>query len=107
MNCKPGDLAIVTGGARTPGLAGMIVEVQRPYVDGSMLDSGRWYVGSEYSWVCRSASGRKLPVLGYPIPAVRFVNERAIADSILRPIRPSDLVEPTETDVKKPHEVSA
>jgi hypothetical protein len=60
MNCKPGDLAIVTGTNKTPETIGRIVEVVRPAVYGEHFTSvsGREirFEGPSTSWAVRSAS---------------------------------------------------
>jgi hypothetical protein len=106
MNCKPGDLAIVVGATYTLALNGRIVEVIRPAVAGAIYAGKYRDEGGMRAWVCRSAANTPLPWKLFS-GNTAYLAERPIADSALRPIRPGDLDETIDTDVKKPDEVAA
>lgn len=98
MNCKPGDLAYVTAGAQTPGLAGRFVVVIEPTVVGdqyqtmdgqAVLEVKAHHLSSGQSWNCRAASSHA----SLPWRTKEGVSEfvvRAINDEVLRPIRGND-----------------
>lgn len=91
MNVRKGDLAYVTSGSRTPGLAGRFVIVEE-FFDGPDEVEGDFYLGEGGpSWVCRSAqNGGRLPVVSRPYTPgqpVKMRMRRVIMDEILRPIR--------------------
>jgi hypothetical protein len=77
MNCKPGDIARIVG---YPAHLGVLVDVLRPAMPG--ID---YQVGVGPAWWCRSLC-RPLPTVCKG-GVVRNLQERAIADRSLRPIR--------------------
>jgi hypothetical protein len=93
MNCKPGDLAIVIKSAA--GNEGKIVEVLSPLGEDPVIGRTRWCKGRGFCWLVRSS--------GLPISFKQggFASEAPVPDAWLRPIRPADLDESTDTDIKK------
>lgn len=98
MNCKPGDIAIVIKSAA--GNEGKIVEVLSPLGEDPVIGRTMWCEGEGFCWLVRSS--------GSPIKTSRgrIFGEAPIPDARLRPIRPGDLDESTDTDIKKPDEVA-
>jgi hypothetical protein len=93
MRCRPGDLAVVVGpGVETPGLLGRFVIVEEVWPsEGGVLHGVLHDPYLPLTWVCRSAvSGGLLPVVLDDFTTVVHVPRRAIADAILRPIRPNE-----------------
>lgn len=82
MNCKPGDLAYVTSGAKTPGLAGRFVIVGEPNPLGRVIVDGVIFDCPRPGFTCTAADGGTLPTLWDG-----DVKRRPIAAAILRPIR--------------------
>ena len=105
MNCRPGDLAYVINATVTPELNGCIVTVEKLFT-GETFDGKRVDTKGLILWVCHSASGRDIPGRGLT-GSLEYYPELVIADKILRPIRPGDLDESTDTDIKMPDEVTA
>jgi hypothetical protein len=109
MNCKKGDLAYVTSGAKTPSLAGRFVIVERAAPYGDVRLSGELWVGVDTpAWICRGANGGDLPCQRldgstYSMP------RRLIDDAILRPIRPQpdDAVDEVIQRIGTPHKETA
>jgi hypothetical protein len=87
MNCKPGDLAIITGTNRTPESIGRIVEVIRPATNGEIFTSKlgeKIRLESErVTWIVKSSS---------PLPwrlvniGLRWFETTPTADCHLTPI---------------------
>ena len=89
LNCRPGDLAYMTGMVATPEANGMIVEIVRRAVNGEILrektSTGKLRRVSSLlpSWIVR----------GHSVPTrtgdgvLSHVTERAVCDCHLRPIR--------------------
>ncbi len=104
LNCKPGDLAIITSARRTPENIGCIVEVLRPAahletfeaVDGGNL---RIDTGSEHIW--RVRSGRPL-MWRTPLGIAPLFIELPVGDSNLRPISGVALDDETPIETKLP-----
>jgi hypothetical protein len=82
MNCKPGDLAYVTSGARTAGLDGRFVIVGEPNPIGRVTVDGVIFECPTHGFTCTAADGGTLPTL-----LSGHVKRRPIAAAILRPIR--------------------
>jgi hypothetical protein len=81
MNCKPGDLAVVLFASKSPKMIGRIVECVRLVSPGENISGLAWSndIGGP-AWLVRTT--------GSPLQWVRHtVDERAIADCCLRPIR--------------------
>ena len=89
--CKPGDLAVVVKSI-TPGMVGRFVIVERPYIDGEIVD-GRLITPDDlrFSWVITSAAeGAKLPTMHVATRNIEYVDRRVFWDEGLRPIRPNE-----------------
>lgn len=87
LNCRVGDLAYVTSGAKTPGLAGRIVLIEAACDPlGGMLH-GLNYAASpdQLGWIVSSANLLPWSDGGYSV--ILWVPSRIIRDSLLRPIR--------------------
>ncbi len=76
MNCKPGDLAVITSGARYPENIGRLVEVISLW-RGERV-GGLFYSGGD--WVVRGIGGDLKHALGWSRDSVS-------RDCVLRPIR--------------------
>lgn len=98
MNCKPGDLAIITNSLPTGALCGRIVRVVRPRVDGEIFtatDGHRCRGDSEhFCWVIEADE---------PLPwySRRFA-QRPFADMWLRPITGLPVTDEVTNDIKEP-----
>ena len=102
MNCKPGDLAVVIGGAFSPQNIGAIVKVIKLLPNGGVLDGKAWFPTSSCpTWLVESC-GKKL-TWGHHKPSLR----RAYSDRCLRPIRDQDGDDETLTWAGKPEGVTA
>lgn len=110
-NAKVGDLCIVSGKAVTPGLAGRIVEVVRPFTDPDEqfpvakggLPYVNYVVNDRKSWVCKSAN--MLPQLHNDIQNLCWMEQRVIDDTILIPLRDNDEEDEMIAIAGKPLEV--
>ena len=109
MNCKPGDLAVVRSGCRTPGISGRIVTVVRQVAYGETFLNTK---GKAMAW--RHQCDGWVIESSYPLPwkvgnsdEVGQFNQRGIADAILRPIRDQPGDDETLTWAGKPQEVKA
>lgn len=78
MNCKPGDMAVVTKAAR-PENVGLIVEVLQ-LADPQDHPSGLWAWRIKPAWPIRASDGRLVGRLDIPYHP----------DAWLRPIRPPE-----------------
>jgi hypothetical protein len=103
MNCKPGDLAIITGTNRTPETIGRIVEVIRPAVWGEIFTatSGKLFrvEPTRFSWVVKSSS---------PLPWRMSTGElysfevAVTGDCHLTPISGVPVTDEVTDDIKEP-----
>ncbi len=100
MNCKPGDLAIVTRGRN----AGCIVSVLRPFNPSEPISGRLWRVVGDRNlpgWVVE-AKGR--PLSFSTVGRVRMETRvGAMPDKILRPLRDDDpaIDEKTEQPIEE------
>lgn len=86
LRCKPGDLAIVEGNpSTTPELKNRYVIVDRIAIRGTDYEVCE-NIPNRPAWVCYSP-GTMLP-FRIRSGELRWGKERAIADFLLRPIRP-------------------
>jgi hypothetical protein len=95
LNCKPGDLAIITNSLPTGSLCGRIVRVVRPRTAGEIFTATDGYQcrGSEqeFCWVIEA---------GDPIAwCGRLFYQRPFADRWLRPITGLPVDEETRDEV--------
>jgi hypothetical protein len=103
MNCKPGDLAIITGTNKTPESIGRIVEVVRPAVNGEIFEAisgAKVFLDSTtFNWVVKSAS---------PLPwrisngSLYWFDAAATSDSHLTPISGVPVNDEVTEDLKEP-----
>lgn len=100
MNVKPGDLAIVINAPNTPELVGRIVKVERRYTSMEPMKGGHaaFVPDSVVAWVCSAPGG--LPNRNVRTWVAFTCPERAIADSILRPVSGLPDEQHTEEDNK-------
>jgi hypothetical protein len=98
MNCKQGDLAVIVYAGRSGRDLGKLVNVIR----GNGYDED-----GDFMWECESSG---TPLFAYTEdgygPGIESP-KALIPDAWLRPIRPGDLEETLDTDIKKPDEVEA
>jgi len=82
LNCKPGDLAIITNSLPTGSLCGRIVRVMRPAAAGEIFTATDGFQccgsGQEFCWVIEAEE----PISWYG----RMFYRRPFADRWLRPI---------------------
>lgn len=95
MNCKQGDLAIITRSQTSPEAVGLIVRVIEFAAAGSRIeapDGLRFRAGGFDSWLVEYSGSPR------PARSSRTLSQFGVwADRCLRPIRPGDMEDETPT----------